>query len=101
MNEEVLDQNVDFDRERTGVPADPKLIRKAHFWAIAGGIGGIVLGHKLAYNNHFIKGRFHFRYDRSSRLEGKRAQRTGLFIWIPLYLLLIGGYYYWILTSVL
>lgn len=90
----ILDDNLpqseqsDFQQ----ISADPQYVKRAYFWAYFGGIGGIIMGHKLAYSSKFINGRVHFIYDAESQSIGKRIQRIGLVIWIPLYLLFIISY---------
>lgn len=100
-NNDLLDDKIDFASPHVGRPADPELIRKAFFWAAVGGIGGIILGHKLRYSSVFKDGKVQYIYDEESRLQGKSAQLRGLIVWIPIYLLLIGGYYWWVFSALL
>lgn len=92
MNSELLDEGINFQTSPAKLTASQEEIRKAIFWAWMGGIGGIILGGKLSYSSSFSNGEVHYHYDESSREAGRKAQRIGLFIWIPMYILFIVAY---------
>ena len=97
-NNTTLDSNLTHDQDLEPISADPDFVKKAYMWAYLGGIGGLVMGHKLAYGSKFINGRVQYIYDEDSRKIGRKIQRVGLLIWIPLYLGLIALYMVWIFS---
>lgn len=86
--EDILDAGVALDSDSgfEKLHASQAELNRARFWAFLGGIGGIILAHKFAHKSKWIEGKNHFLYDEESRNAGKKIQRIGLIIWIPLYI---------------
>ena len=91
-NNRILDSNLAEEQDLVPVPADKNYIKKAYLWAYLGGIGGIIMGHNIAWGSEFKNGKVQYIYDMESRNVGKRIQHVGLLIWIPIYLVFLGFY---------
>lgn len=87
MENNVLDHNLGFESTEGHelLQASEEYLSRARMWAFLGGIGGIILGHKLAYGTVWKNGEVLPVYNQQSRDAGKRIQRIGLSIWLPLY----------------
>lgn len=100
MDENILDAGISHNEEYEQKTIDDTYIERAKFWAYMGGIGGIIMGHKVAYGSRFINNKVQYVYDHYSREQAKKIQKIGLLIWIPLYIALIIGYVIFVFSIV-